>query len=616
MIVTIPNNRILILLSALTLLQACGTPPPPPPEIPQVVEEIIVEEPEAPIVLTADDLLQQAADAAPEQAGELLLQAAQLLYTQGNITEAANVAAFINPEVLDTTEKTDMLLLQADVALATQQPSDVITLLRASNFPNLQQLDNQRRIRYHELRARAQFDTARIQQSIIERIELDAILPPDAISANHEAIWKALHALTLPQLQGQSTANNADAQGWYELALISRRNSDDLDKQLAELKSWLTARAGHPAALILPKEMAITEVMAQERPQQIALLLPLDTAAGTIVRDAFMSAYFDLQEIGGQVPVVKIYNTAGISDVRALHRQARMEGAQLVIGPLLKQDVALLQQEPDLGVPTLALNNVEGQSSASPLFFQFSLAPETEARQLANKAWRDGHRRVAILSPPDSAANDVYTRKRESFLTEWKQLGGTVASIETYADNYTTTISNMLLLAESEQRMQRLRDLIRQPVQFVQHRRQDVDFIYLLAQPAPARQIVPSLAYLFAGDIPVYASQDVYSGQPRPIEDKDINGVIFGDSPWLLNTENPATKRTRDLFPMNSAQNSRLQAFGIDAFRLYPRLRLFQEDANSNLPGATGTLKLGPNNTIERELSWAVIRDGRAIVEN
>jgi outer membrane PBP1 activator LpoA protein len=67
---------------------------------------------------------------------------------------------------------------------------------------------------------------------------------------------------------------------------------------------------------------------------------------------------------------------------------------------------------------------------------------------------------------------------------------------------------------------------------------------------------------------------------------------------------------------MNSAQNLRLQAFGIDAFRLYPRLRLFQENSNSNIAGATGTLTVGPNNTIERGLTWAVIRDGRAVIEN
>jgi outer membrane PBP1 activator LpoA protein len=614
MIYTTSIHRILFSLAVLTLLDACSSTSEPREPSP-VFEEVIVEKPE-PVALTVDELLQQAANAEPGQAALLLLEAAHLLYGQGSNTEAENVVGFIDAERLDIGSKADMLLLQAELATAAQRPSDVITLLRATNFPNLSQLDNSNRIRYHELRAQAQFNTGRFQQSITERIELDPLLALDAKRENHEAIWQALNSLSETQLNNQSASANPVLQGWHELALISRNYGNDLDRELAELNRWRITRAGHPAALLLPRAMALTEVMARERPQQIALLLPLNTLAGTIVRDGFMSAYFDLQEIGGQVPAIKIYDTGATSDIRILHRQARAEGAQLIIGPLLKQDVALLQQEIDLGVPTLALNNVEGQQSASPLLFQFSLAPEDEARQLANKAWQDGHRRVAILSPPNNAGNDVYTRKRESFLAQWLRLGGTVASINTYNDNYQATISNLLLLTESADRMQRLRDVIKQPVQFVQHRRQDVDFIYLLAQPASARQIVPSLAYLFAGDIPVYASQDVYSGETRPLADRDINGVTFGDSPWLLDTDNPATKRTRELFPMNSAQNLRLQAFGIDAFRLYPRLRLLREGSNTNIPGATGTLKLGPNNTIERELTWAVVRDGRATITN
>jgi outer membrane PBP1 activator LpoA protein len=61
---------------------------------------------------------------------------------------------------------------------------------------------------------------------------------------------------------------------------------------------------------------------------------------------------------------------------------------------------------------------------------------------------------------------------------------------------------------------------------------------------------------------------------------------------------------------MNTAQNLRLQAFGIDAFRLYPRLRLLESAADASIPGASGLLKLGDNRNIVRALSWATIADG------
>ena len=215
---------------------------------------------------------------------------------------------------------------------------------------------------------------------------------------------------------------------------------------------------------------------------------------------------------------------------------------------------------------------------------------------------------MAVLSPEDPD-NDSYTRKRESFRAAWEALGGKIVAYDTYRANFTDSISQMLLLDESSARERRMNELLGRPVVTQQRRRQDVDFIYLLAPPDAGRQIIPSLAYLYAGDIPVYASQDVYSGVARQSEDRDLNGVIFGESPWLLGT-NGDVSRARQLFPMNTASSLRLQAFGIDAFRLYPRLRLLESGANAQIPGVSGTLKLGANRNIVRELSWATINDG------
>ena len=74
----------------------------------------------------------------------------------------------------------------------------------------------------------------------------------------------------------------------------------------------------------------------------------------------------------------------------------------MIIGPLEKQHVARLHSETALPVPTLALNNVEGSSSYSNLLYQFALSPENEAVQIAERAWQDGHRYAAILSPAPS----------------------------------------------------------------------------------------------------------------------------------------------------------------------------------------------------------------------
>src|SRR5690606_26281336 len=126
---------------------------------------------------------------------------------------------------------------------------------------------------------------------------------------------------------------------------------------------------------------------------------------------------------------------------------------------------------------------VEGARPASPLLYQFALSPEDEARQLARKAWDDGHRFAAILSPRDSADSDFYTRKRQAFLEEWLTLGGKVVAHDGYVDDYTSTINTLLELDASNARRRRLQEVINRPVLFDQRRRQDIDFIYLIAQP-------------------------------------------------------------------------------------------------------------------------------------
>jgi uncharacterized protein len=560
--------------------------------------------------VTAQDLITRARTVTPTEAVPLLLQAATLLRDQGNLAGAADALTKIFPAALNPALNAEVAVLQAELAMARSLPKEALSALQVSGLPPTESLAPALQIRFHQVRAAAQEANGAVLVSALERIALDHLLSPGDQRPNHDRIWQALATIPNTQLQTlAAAATDPEIRGWYDLAFVARSYSTDMDRQLLELQRWRSAWATHPAARVLPPQMELLETLARERPRQVALLLPFGSNAGSVVRDAFMSAYFNLQELGGQVPTVKLYDTTKVDDIRPLHLQARQEGAQLIIGPLSKPHVSQLQSEIDLGVPTLALNNVEGQSAASSLLYQFALSPEDEARQLAERAWQQGLRYVAILGPNEEGSNDVFLRKRQSFQHAWESLGGTVVAFDHYRENYTDSISNMLLLNESSARTKHLEELLGRSLVTEQRRRQDIDFILLLAAPTAARQIVPSLAYLYAGDIPIYATQDVYAGIANQTTDRDLNGIIFGESPWLLG-EVADLNRTRQHFPVNGAQALRLQAFGIDAFRLYPRLRLLESSAKAQIPGASGTLTLGSNHNIVRELRWATIRDG------
>lgn len=595
------NLHSAVILVLLLALQACSTPPGdlPGAEVPPEELQRSGETPES--------LLRQAAGARGQEAILLRFQAAELLVLEGKPAPAETILAGLDHSTLSASLQADIHLLRAVVAGDLGNAERMLEHLDAPSFPSLSGLDDSYRIRYHRLRAQALADSGAMLDSALERISLDRYLSDAGKQGNHQLIWEALATLPLDELEELASREvRYEVRGWYELALLAKQHDSDLDRQLVELERWRRGWTRHPVADLLPRELQQIEAIANSRPERIALLLPLQSPAGIIVRNAFMGAYYNLLELGGRVPAVRLYDTSASGDVIALYRTAVRDGAELVIGPLLKEEVALLHQQSELPVPTLALNNVEGSTPASRNLYQFSLSPEDEARQSAVRAWNDGHRRVAILHPAEEV------RRSNSFAQQWRSLGGEIVNQTAFRDDYTTTISNMLELEQSNLRHRELNRLLGRQTLFEPRRRQDIDFIYLVATPGPARQIVPSLAYLYAGDLPVYASQEVYSGLSRPVDDRDLNGVIFGESPWVLSMEVSGSKGIREHFPLESGQTLRLQAFGMDAFRLYPRLSLLDSNQSLLIPGASGVLGMEENHNIVRHLVWTTIKDGNA----
>jgi hypothetical protein len=594
-------------LVGLLLLAACTTPPPPrvepKPEKPDITEVVQPRSEVEMLLARADE------ESAPDTKARYLVQAAMLLKDQGMLEDAATLLEDINVAALPPVRRAEVLLLEAELLPQDGDTAEAtLALLRPDNFP-VTDVDAAALTRYHTRRALALSEQGRALDAINERIQLDRLLSPTERAANHDILWRELKQLPDAQLRSlSSTAVDSEARGWYELSLTMR--DADLDQQAARLQAWRSTWGSHPALSALPTELTLS--LDAKPPAHIALLLPLGTAAGKIIRDAFLGAYYNQEESGSKLPTLRVYDAGAATDILALHAQARQDGAELIIGPLLKQHVTALMNVPDLGVPTLALNNVDGMSSASPLLYQFALSPEDEARQLARRAWQDGRRFAAVFSPRDNAENDFYTRKRSAFIAEWDQLGGTVVTSGNYAEDYTGSLTRLLALDASGERHRRVQQIIGRQAGFTQRRRQDVDFIYLVSQPEPARLIVPSLAYLFAGDVPVYASQDVYSGAGRAADDIDLNGVLFPESPWLLSSgQDGSIEQVKRLFPVDNAQNLRLQAFGIDAFRLASRLQLLAKSSDFSIPGTTGLLHMDPQRNIQRQLSWATIAQGQ-----
>ena len=327
------------------------------------------------------------------------------------------------------------------------------------------------------------------------------------------------------------------------------------------------------------------------------------------LRDGFMASYYQAQQNGQTAPTVELYDSNKITSLDDFYRQAQAAGVQLVVGPLEKPLVKQLNDRSQLPITTLALNYSEGSKPGPAQLFQFGLAAEDEARSVARRAWDDGMRRAVALVPRGEWGDRVLAAFRQS----WEADGGTLIAAE-HVDQpvqLAQQIADLFQLRQSEARAKRLRNTLGTDVAALPVRRQDVDFIFLAATPQQAQQIKPTLAFQYAGDVPVYSTSHLFTGSNGQAQSTDLNGIRFCETPWLLDSNNAQHQQVVAQWPQAAGSLGRLYAMGMDAYTLAPRLSQLKALPDTRVDGLTGQLSMNPSQRVQRQLPWAEFRDGQ-----
>ncbi|MDP6415911.1 MAG: penicillin-binding protein activator, partial [Gammaproteobacteria bacterium] len=369
--------------------------------------------------------------------------------------------------------------------------------------------------------------------------------------------------------------------------------------------------ARHSAVNRLPNQLNLLQQTWDRRPAHIALILPLKQATGNAIQEGFLSAYYQALDISREVPRISVYDSSNVTSVYGIYDEAVASGADLVIGPLDKQLVNQLAELPELPIKTLALNYSDSAPADRLNLFQFGLAPEDEIAQAIQLAWNAGHRNAAIVTPQ----SEDYLQLKNFFAESWLSRGGELVSQETFSgdSDYADVIKRLVAIDSSEARADRLLDLLpRNNMEFTPRRREDIDFIFLIANPRQGRQIKPTLAFYFAGNIPVYAMPSIYDGQTNQSENSDLEGIVFTVEPWVLNEADDLKIEIGSNLRQAQGPLQRLRAMGIDSFRLYPRLDQLANRGLTALQGTTGNLTMSEERRIRRVLEVARFEDGLA----
>jgi outer membrane PBP1 activator LpoA protein len=564
-----------------------------------------------------DELLRAADNMAGVESAELRVLALEALIEEGNLDRAARQRALLKnlanyPEHLQLRAS----LLDARLALNTDRIADALAILSSTDTAGLESRPELLQ-EYLLLLGLAYQENEQYEDALSAYLRLgnaNENNPRANISVNNE-IWDAINSFSLAQLNNfANTADSYQSRGWVELARVVTSEVYSIRSQLDAIIQWRRIWSQHPAAQQLPLQLEKLEQTWEQRPKHIALILPLQDSAGRAIQEGFLSAYYAALDVSRDVPRISVFDSSNQTAIYLLYDAAVASGADLIIGPLYKQLVNQLQQLHELPVPTLALNYADESNSSSTNLTQFGLAPEDEIEQAVELAWQAGHRNAAIITPQSSD----YQRLQQAFANSWTGRGGNLVSQSTFSgdNDYADVIKRLIAIDSSEQRRDRLVQLLpRSSVEFTPRRRRDIDFIFLIANPREGRQIKPTLAFYFAGDIPVYALPSIYDGLDNQSANQDLNGIIFTDAPWILANYDPLKSNTASSLRPAQGPVQRFRAMGIDSFRLYSRLQQFDEEDITSLRGATGILSMDDNGRIHRRLEVARFVDGKATLQ-
>jgi outer membrane PBP1 activator LpoA protein len=523
-------------------------------------------------------------------------------------TDASRVLGTITG-TLSTDQATQRRILDAEVALALGQAQPAWQKITAIPEPTGTAAGL-----YFEARMRIALAAARPVDAVRAEISAEHLLSD---SGERTQLRTTLLAL-LRQARERGVKLEAGAsqdptvRGWLDLgAMIGSTRGASLSSG-GDAAQWRARYPGHPATELLSEALPQT-LGSSNSITHVALLLPLSSSSeARNIRDGFQHALNQMPAAAR--PELRIYDTSTVPAVEQM-ATARADGCDFIIGPLLRNEVVAVAASGTPPVPVLALNFLPGETSAPAGFYQYALSPEDEARATARHILASGQRRGVALAPTGDWGNRVLGAFTQEFLAG----GGVLLSQASYDPNthdYSVPIKQVLGTTESEARLRRIQAITGGKFEFEPRRRADIDFVFAAAsQSSSARLLRPQLGYQYAGQLPIYMTSMAYTPDIRE-SNQDLNGILFPEMPWLLpDSTLDGARQAAEQAAASNGWHTQYFAFGYDALQLALAITGSGRDTRRVLvAGLSGQLSLSANGRVQRELAWARIRDGEALL--
>ncbi|BBV05758.1 penicillin-binding protein activator [Providencia rettgeri] len=478
--------------------------------------------------------------------------------------------------------------------------------------------------------------------------------------ANIDGLWQMLTQLTPEQIHGIGADENI-LQGWVDLLDIYQNNRDDTDALLAGYNDWKMRYSNNPGVMTTPTLLQQAMIPQVGKNPKIALFLPM-SGQGQVFGQAIMQGFMDAQKglpqgpatqtaitpppssgndvldqiyeqvaaTTGNAPTssdsdvvtstlridaapvntqsVKVFDTTN-KQMPELIEQAKNEGFNLIVGPLLKSDVQVITQ---MGAPVsvLALNELDAnQLQPRPNLCYFSLSPEDEAQNAAAYMKAEGKQMLLVLVP----ANAFGDRIAKAFAQGWQEKGGGTVLMQTFG--------SVPSLKESINRGAGIRMTgtpVNTGIQSIDSQYVDsagaIDGVYIVATRDELTLIKPMIEMAISSRSrpSLYASSRSNQAGSGADYRFEMDGVKFSEIPLLAGANNNLRKQAQQKLN-NDYSLFRLYAMGIDAWSLANNYDKLQQSGQFRINGASGTLSTTPNCVVFRELPWLQFKQGKVV---
>ncbi|QCR94610.1 penicillin-binding protein activator [Enterobacter ludwigii] len=317
---------------------------------------------------------------------------------------------------------------------------------------------------------------------------------------------------------------------------------------------------------------------------------------------------------------LKIYDTSS-KPLDQVLAQVQQDGASIVVGPLLKNNVEeLMKSNTTLNV--LALNQPEQVQNRANICY-FALSPEDEARDAARHIHEQGKQAPLLLIPRSTLGDRV----ANAFADEWQKLGGGIVLQQKFGSaselragvNGGAGIAlNGSPVSASLPQQQSVTigglSIPAPPIDAQISGGGKVDAAYIVATPQEIAFIKPMIAMRNGSQsgATLYASSRSAQGTAGPDFRLEMDGLQYSEIPMLAGS-NPALMQQALSTVRNDYSLARLYAMGVDAWALANHFTQMRQVPGFELNGNTGDLTATQDCVINRKLSWLKYQQGQIV---